>query len=923
MKNVRYVPVVAPLSAVIFSILLSACGGGGGTKETPPVSTPVEPTVPVPPPVAPVTTPKFQADNHLSYSNVGAAHAAGYTGKGQIIGVVDSGVNENAPSLQGKIVKAVAFSGNGMNGSTPVTNSYSSGHGTEVSQIIAGSAVNGFAGGVAPDAGIVMARVSTDKNEVAYTTQSIDFMRQSGVRIVNNSWNVLFSNQPIENTNTMKTFATTARAFIEDNDGLLIFANGNEMTANPGQMSVIPLFNPDLEKGWLTVGSVSMRNGALSLSTYSDACGVAANWCLVAVGDIGVLNADTFAYKTNSGTSFAAPQVTAAAALVAQAFPWMSNDQIRTTLLGTATDMGAKGVDNIYGYGLLNTGAAVHGPRDLNWGVQNFDVDQGAYTFSNNLSGAGGVAKSGAGELYLSGTNTYTGGTQIHDGVLGVSGHTTSDITVAKKGTLNVSGRISGTVSNSGRIVANGGVIDGNVVQNSSAALDVSLGNPFVVDGEFAADGSLNVVGVNTGFVAVGQHSLVQATSVTGEFDTLNIAPSLFLSGTVSYTNNEVVGQFQQIKFGSLAALTSTASATAATDVVDRAIELGNTLAQDTSKDRVAFLNELGRFQSIQDTNVALMAIEQSSGQQHALLAASVIETQNQADQLNRARLRTVAEMDSGVWINGAALNNTFSPSGWNGVDSTAWGWTVGADFWVSDNLMVGVYGMDGRIDSKIDGRLGRSKIDQHGGGVYAALAFGAENAWNISASVSMNDGHSRSTRPIAQIQNFAAVGERSVEGRQDFRQTSSNVELAYNMGSVQVFGALGYQTFKWDALHEDNAPLGLIVDGTKTHTTFAELGVETRNTFHTDGAWNWMWNARGSISHNISQPSLDMTAAFVVDPNNTFVIDAPELDRTRLNYGVGVSGAYRSWNVFVEASGVYSEHSHGIGANAGVKYAW
>lgn len=231
--------------------------------------------------------------------------------------------------------------------------------------------------------------------------------------------------------------------------------------------------------------------------------------------------------------------------------------------------------------------------------------------------------------------------------------------------------------------------------------------------------------------------------------------------------------------------------------------------------------------------------------------------------------------------------------------------------------------GTDGRIDSKIDGQLGRAKIEQRGGGVYAAAGFGADDVWNISASVSISDGHSRSNRPVAELQHFAAVGERNLEGRQDFRQTSSVVELSRNFGATKLFGAVGYQTFKWDALRETEAPLGLVVDGTNTHTTFVEIGVDTRHTFETQGAWNWAWNARGSVSHNTSVPSLEMTAAFAVDPNNTFAIEAPALDRTRLNYGLGVNGMYQAWDVFVEAGGVYSSHSRGVGASAGVKYAW
>lgn len=57
-----------------------------------------------------------------------------------------------------------------------------------------------------------------------------------------------------------------------------------------------------------------------------------------------------------------------AAALVWQAFPYFNNDLVRQTILGTATDIGEVGPDVVFGYGLLNVGAAVKGPGRFDWG---------------------------------------------------------------------------------------------------------------------------------------------------------------------------------------------------------------------------------------------------------------------------------------------------------------------------------------------------------------------------------------------------------------------------------------------------------------------------------------------------------------------------------------------------------------------------
>jgi hypothetical protein len=55
-----------------------------------------------------------------------------------------------------------------------------------------------------------------------------------------------------------------------------------------------------------------------------------------------------------SGTSFSTPTITGAVALMAQAFPNLTGKQIVSILFNTADDLGAAGVDSIYGHGRLN-----------------------------------------------------------------------------------------------------------------------------------------------------------------------------------------------------------------------------------------------------------------------------------------------------------------------------------------------------------------------------------------------------------------------------------------------------------------------------------------------------------------------------------------------------------------------------------------
>lgn len=69
-------------------------------------------------------------------------------------------------------------------------------------------------------------------------------------------------------------------------------------------------------------------------------------------------NPNNFDYYLYSGTSMAAPHVTAVAGLLAS-LGITSPDQIREALQNTATDLGTPGRDNEYGYGLINAYAAL------------------------------------------------------------------------------------------------------------------------------------------------------------------------------------------------------------------------------------------------------------------------------------------------------------------------------------------------------------------------------------------------------------------------------------------------------------------------------------------------------------------------------------------------------------------------------------
>lgn len=171
---------------------LSACGGGGsGAVRTPTVTPPPPPTKPA--------TPQPPTDAQLSLTNTYAAHAAGYTGAGVTIGIVDSGIMRSNPTVSGRVLQEFIDVDSSTN-NTSIDDVV--GHGTWVSEIAAGAPFAKYPGGIAPGADLVSARIISDdapsdsgQPPAQITATDAQFFQRvnqqlisAGVKVQNNSW---------------------------------------------------------------------------------------------------------------------------------------------------------------------------------------------------------------------------------------------------------------------------------------------------------------------------------------------------------------------------------------------------------------------------------------------------------------------------------------------------------------------------------------------------------------------------------------------------------------------------------------------------------------------------------------------------------------------------------------------------------------
>lgn len=728
---------------MVLSIGLAACGGGGGGGVRP---EPPPPPV-TPPPEPEPSRPQPEFDAHLALTNTIPAHDAGLTGAGTIVGVVDTGVNRDHPALAGRVIQNLVYVGapNNLNVDDVA------GHGTAVSQIIAGEAFGDWPGGIAPGAQIVSARIINDEppdddgsgqgNEVPPGDDTPTFLGDlntdligAGVRVINNSWGGLYWNDP----SVTEGFAQAYTPFVLEHGGLVVFATGNEGNAQPSDTASLPSQGgaaaAALEKGWLAVGWLDNADPT-QLDPDSNACGVAMNYCLVAPGGVITTGTDDTAgnptYWQWFGTSLSTPQVSGAAALVWEAFPYFDNDLVRQSLLGGANDLGAAGVDAVFGHGLLNVGKSVKGPSRFDWGDVSVSFDGITSTWSNPISGSGGLVKNGSGTLVLAGDNTYTGSTLVAGGTLRLTGsNQDAFISIAAQGGLSGTGSVGGDVSNNGTVTVQGATnlsITGNYQQSATGRLAVDLGNWLDVTGTAQLDGDLHVLGVKDGYVTQSRETVLRAAGGrSGEFATQSEAPGVFLEATLGYDATSAWLDISSINVTAVQGLNYTAASTAsaarvenAMGAIDHQIAAGTTGAISGN-----FIAAAGQFQHAPTLQVAEASLQSLSGELHATADAMTYEGIDASRRALSSRFDDLGERPllGGMWQRSLSQSGGMARAGFSGFDYDLSGQMVGIDQRFGTHGVVGFASSRSQGSGWLDGRNDRSRSRQDEGQVYAGL---------------------------------------------------------------------------------------------------------------------------------------------------------------------------------------------------------
>ncbi|MGQ2991832.1 MAG: S8 family serine peptidase [Brevundimonas sp.] len=813
----------------------------------------------------------------------------------------------------------------------------------------------------------------------------------SGVKVINNSWGYTVRTPTVANLDAVyqanKTFFDPIfRATAQQTSAagiLQVWSAGNTPNDVAGLTASLPRWMPEYEPYWVAVANI---NSAGTINAGSSICGAAAMWCVSAAGttiwsaqfgtnavytnatgtnfagheivynsagqpigfrELATGEIVTNAFKTLTGTSMAAPHVTGALTLLFERYPYLEGTFIRDILLTTARDLGAPGVDAVYGWGVVDLQKAINGPGQL---IKDSTVDMtsragGAKVWqgdawddwSNSISGVGRLTKTGQGWLRLSGSNTFNG-LNVQAGVLELTGANalTSAVNVTG-GTfmvggslvntpLNVTGGsaiVTGTITGGLTTIGAGGslfgtgtlantivsgsitpglsvtdlgrlTIAGTYIQNAGSTFNVAT-RPAASSSLLAVTGAATLNGGTVNVLALpGLYQLGQTYTVlsaggglTGRFAGLQTSglDLPFLAFNLSYRPAAVdLVVGRGATFGSVAVTSNQRAVAGAVDALPTADGVLNSLSQLTLAQ--------GR-----------TALEEISGEAYAGVQGLLIDSDRGARNAALSRIQRDAVQDTGVSLWADARHGAGERDSIDGYMSTRYEgdtYLVGADVTLSNAISLGVFGGWGETDLR--GRaLQQSRADSTHYGVYGAWRTGA---WRLGGGVVASDHEADIRRAITTPGLVQALrSEADYSGQQYF------LDLGY---SLRTFQFAAVEPFvQWVRAHADQDGVtetgGSLALSGKVETSDIDLATAgVRFSVGGEGAPANL-RLRAMAGYRYASGDLTPTARLGFAGSNAFVVGGAPLSQDALVFD-GALAADIARNISIEAgfSGEY-----------------
>jgi serine protease AprX len=286
----------------------------------------------------------------------------GFSGQGVVVATLDSGVDPLHPDL-GPAWRGGTNSWFDPHAENPAPHDVT-GHGTQVLGLILGGDGSGSTIGMAPGASWIAAKIFDNSGTATVSAihaslqwvidPDSDSETDDAPDIVNNSWGL------VNSVNDCDVAFEADLAALRAAEIVVVFSAGNSGPNSSTSMS--PANNPPVHFATgsvdpsLVIESSSARGPSACTGSFFPAV-VAPGFSVVTTGlTVGGLFPET--YESVYGTSFAAPHVAGAFALLKSAFPTATLDELEAAIASTTVDLGSPGPDDTYGAGLIDVEAA-------------------------------------------------------------------------------------------------------------------------------------------------------------------------------------------------------------------------------------------------------------------------------------------------------------------------------------------------------------------------------------------------------------------------------------------------------------------------------------------------------------------------------------------------------------------------------------
>jgi len=288
--------------------------------------------------------------------NVPEVWKEGYTGKGVVVIIIDSGVQNNHPWLM-RNGRSLVIDEKVI---VPGASDYTHWHGTHCAGIIASQDLTykGVAPGIDGFVDIVAfdwqgsAKLSWVLGALDYAYKKAKELKAQGKAVVStNSWGA-----PPYDADEFNEIRRAALKLTEVCP--VVFAAGN---SGPSSGTIeCPGDADDGQNEVITVGAVDKNgNVAIFSSRGPDTWGIEHNEPDVSAPGVDIVSSVPGGSRAASGTSMATPHVAGVIALMLDKNPRLTNDECLRILMQTAVDKGHSGFDSDYGAGIVDAKKAV------------------------------------------------------------------------------------------------------------------------------------------------------------------------------------------------------------------------------------------------------------------------------------------------------------------------------------------------------------------------------------------------------------------------------------------------------------------------------------------------------------------------------------------------------------------------------------